>query len=288
MRALRGPGEKVLLRTPTISSAYLSGRGGRASRNERSFPARPAVSRRASLDRARVLHHARSAPAQGSRGPRGPAERPRVKRITRSIGANGVPAALSRRRSGRNAFVFPRHHGRLVPLVPRDGRNVLLRLCRHPDSEQRVSSRSGWMPTAVRRRATATSPGGWPTTAILSPRGTSGRANLPPAWPVRQMLGKFAISTGRTTVELDRKIADAVRGVQATWKSDRSIRQRRAVAGIGSTDGRVLKESEDKEHGGFGGEPRSTARRVSLLLRLSTARKGIRRSATWRSTRRRG
>jgi len=118
--------------------------------------------------------------------------------------------------------------------------------------------------------------GGWPTTAILSPEGhvLVARTYLPPG-QVRQMLGEIRDLYRKNKVELDRKLAEAERGVRATWKSE-PIDSASLVQAQELVDRTVdvLKESEDKEHGGFGGEPRfHSPDAVSLLLRLSTARK---------------
>ena len=120
--------------------------------------------------------------------------------------------------------------------------------------------------------------GGWPTTAILSPEGhvLVARTYLPPG-QLKQMLGEVGDLYRKNKTDLDRKIAEAERGVRATWRSE-PIDSASLVQAQELVDRTVdvLKESEDKEHGGFGGEPRfHNPDAVSLLLRVSAARKDL-------------
>ncbi|HZE19616.1 MAG TPA: DUF255 domain-containing protein [Candidatus Angelobacter sp.] len=118
--------------------------------------------------------------------------------------------------------------------------------------------------------------GGWPTTAILSAEGhvLVARTYLP-AGQLKQMLGDIRDLYRKNKTEVDRKIAEAERDVRATWRSEpidsASLIQTEDLVGR-TVD--VLKDSEDKEHGGFGGEPRfHNPDAVSFLLRVSAARK---------------
>ena len=118
--------------------------------------------------------------------------------------------------------------------------------------------------------------GGWPTTSILSPEGhvLVARTYVPPG-QLKQMLGEIRDLYRKNKTDLDRKIAEMERSVQATWRSE-PIDSASLVRAEDLVDRTIdaLKDSEDKEHGGFGGEPRfHNPDAVSLLLRVSAARK---------------
>jgi len=117
--------------------------------------------------------------------------------------------------------------------------------------------------------------GGWPTTAVLSADGhVLAAQTYVPANQLPQMLADVREGYRKNRTELDHRIAEAVRQVRATWQSeplDTTSLVRSSHLVDQTLEGLV--QSEDKEHGGFGGEPRfHDPDAVALLLRLSTTR----------------
>jgi len=225
------------------------------SRPDRSFL------RRALLNRARVLHHARlgSAQAPGTEracgsGPAGEAG------ITRSHWRRMGSGAF-RRRSGTKRLVFLDITAVWCHACHVIGRNVLLDSGRHPDSEQRVhpDRAVGARPPSRARPATSRVAG--PRTAILSPEGhRPGRANLPPGWPGQaDARGSSRSLTGRNKVNGSEDRGRGARMSRRLEDAHRSIRQRSCSRRNWSTDGRLLKESRGQRARGIRGEPRSTA-----------------------------
>ena len=117
--------------------------------------------------------------------------------------------------------------------------------------------------------------GGWPTTAILSPEGhvLVSQTYLQPT-QLKEMLDRTRDLWRKNRVDVDRKVAEASRNVQATWKSEPidSITLVKSEEIIERTLD-VLRDTEDKENGGFGGPPRfHDADAVTLLLHPGATR----------------
>ena len=116
---------------------------------------------------------------------------------------------------------------------------------------------------------------GWPTTAVLTPEGhiLAVRTYVPPA-ELRKMLSDIADFYRTNRRDIDRKVAEAERRLDETWRSeppdtasveDADVLVDRTLA--------MLRESEDRVHGGFGAEPKfHDGEAVTFLLREARLR----------------
>ncbi len=112
--------------------------------------------------------------------------------------------------------------------------------------------------------------GGWPTTAVLTSGGhvLASRTYVGPA-ELKRMLGDLRELYRMNRRDVDRKAAEAERKVTATWTSEAPDTTGAApVQTLVSKTLDVLRQSEDRENGGFAGAPKfHNPDAVTFLLR---------------------
>ncbi|MEK7314753.1 MAG: DUF255 domain-containing protein [Candidatus Eisenbacteria bacterium] len=116
---------------------------------------------------------------------------------------------------------------------------------------------------------------GWPTTGILSANGhlLLAKTYLPPG-PLRDFM-KEAVRFYRVNrQQVDRKVAESEKAVARTWEPDSLLPPSLSEEEYIERNIAALRDSEDKENGGFGAAPKTAHwDAISFLLRAADARR---------------
>ncbi len=273
-RYVPAPAEKVLIRTEADLDRYLEEREERlAARRKRRRSAAP---RSAALLLGVALLSAALASPAGAQAPgarEGLHTGPRVKRDHEIAWRPWGPAAFAEAK-------------RLDRLVFLDITAVWCHWCHvmdetsYSDSNVIYLLNTGFIPIRVdsdrypqvRDRYVT---GGWPTTAVLTSGGQvlDSRTYVGPT-DLRRMLSSIRELYQKNRRDIERKATEDERKVAATWRTDEPDT-------LGAASGEtivsrtldVLRDSEDRVHGGFGDAPKfHNPDAVELLLREARAR----------------